>query len=344
MSYIVRHDLSEVLLTELVDDVNNPIGTITLLLDEATTAQVKKQCDFLVRFWSELEDQVVTRYLTSTFCARTSADELQKMVLNILESCEISIDKFANLSTDGPNISKGLHRRLDQQLKENIHHGLIPFNPCVLHKVHTGFHNGLLEYGKDMENLPFDLHGWFKIAPCKREDFVQVAVDFQNEALFAVFERNEALFYRHVECRWLTLVPALQKVEERWNQAKKYFLDFLPNAKNFATTPQKNQRYIRIVDCFKNEKTILIQLAFVIDVSTPFSKFLLELQSEGPKVHTIYQSMKEMLLVLMRGFMKADILDGISGKVLQKVDVKKKENQLKLEDIEVGAKSKRLLG
>ena len=87
MSYIVRHDLSEVLLTELVDDVNNPIGTITLLLDEATTAQVKKQCDFLVRFWSELEDQVVTRYLTSTFCARTSADELQKMVLIILESC-----------------------------------------------------------------------------------------------------------------------------------------------------------------------------------------------------------------------------------------------------------------
>ena len=54
--------------------------------------------------------------------------------------------------------------------------------------------------------------------------------------------------------------------------------------------------------------------------------------------------MKEMLLVLMRRFMKADIPDGISGKALQKVDVKKKENHLKLEDIEVGAKAKRLLG
>ena len=148
MSYIVRHGLSEVLLAELVDDVNNSIGAITLLVDETTTAQVKKQCDFLVRFWSELEDQVVTRYLTSTFFAHTSADELQKLVLNILESREISIDKFANLSTDGPNINKGLHQRLDQQLKENLHHRLIPFNPCVLHKVHTGFHNGLLEYGK----------------------------------------------------------------------------------------------------------------------------------------------------------------------------------------------------
>ena len=46
----------------------------------------------------------------------------------------------------------------------------------------------------------------------------------------------------------------------------------------------------------------------------------------------------------MRRFMKADILDGVSGKALQKVDVKKKENQLKLEDIEVGAKAKLLLG
>ena len=122
MSYIiVRRGLNEVLVAELVDDVNNSIGTITLLLDETTTAQVNKQCDFLVRFWSELEDQVVTKYLTSTFFAHTSADELQKMVLNILESCEISTDKFANLSTDGPNINKGLHQRLDQQLKENHH-------------------------------------------------------------------------------------------------------------------------------------------------------------------------------------------------------------------------------
>ena len=260
MSYVVCSGLSEVLLAELVDDVNNSIGTITLLLDETTTVQVKKQCDFLLRFWSELEDQVVTRYLTPTFFAHTSADELQKMVLKILESCEMSIDKFANLSTDGPNINKGLHQRLDQQLKENFHHGLIPFNPCALHKVHTGFHNGLLEYRKDMENLAFDLYGWFKIAPCKREDFMQVAVDFQNGALFTVSERNEALFCRHVECRWLTLVPALQKVEERWNQAKKYFLDFLPTTKNSATTTQKNRLYKRIVDCFKNEKTLLMQL------------------------------------------------------------------------------------
>ena len=127
MSYVVRHGLSEVLLVKLVDDVNNSVGTITLLLDETTTARVTKKCDLLVRYGSEEEDQVITRYLTSTFFAHTSADELQKMVLiNTLESCNITTDKFANLSKDGPSINKGLYRRLHQKLREDLHHGLLP--------------------------------------------------------------------------------------------------------------------------------------------------------------------------------------------------------------------------
>ena len=65
MSYIARHGLSEVLLNELVDDIKASIGTFTLLLDETTTSQIKKQCDVLIRHWSESEDSVVsTRYKT----------------------------------------------------------------------------------------------------------------------------------------------------------------------------------------------------------------------------------------------------------------------------------------
>ena len=57
MSYIVRHGLSEVLRNELVDDIKASIGTFTLLLDQTTTSQVKKQCGFLIRYWSESEAQ-----------------------------------------------------------------------------------------------------------------------------------------------------------------------------------------------------------------------------------------------------------------------------------------------
>ena len=49
MPHIVRHGLSQVLLNEMVDDIKASIGTFTLLLDKATTSQVKKQCGFLIR-------------------------------------------------------------------------------------------------------------------------------------------------------------------------------------------------------------------------------------------------------------------------------------------------------
>ena len=67
MSYIVQHGLSEVLLNELVDDIKASIGTFTLLLDETTSSQVKKQFDFLIYYWSKSEDSVSIRYITSTF-------------------------------------------------------------------------------------------------------------------------------------------------------------------------------------------------------------------------------------------------------------------------------------
>ena len=76
MSHIVRHGLSEVLLKELVDDIKASIRTFTLLVDETATSQVKKQCDFLIRYWSESEDSISTRYITSNFFAHTSANDI----------------------------------------------------------------------------------------------------------------------------------------------------------------------------------------------------------------------------------------------------------------------------
>ena len=108
MSYTVRHGLSEVLLSELVDDIKASVGTFTLLLDETTTSQVKKQCDFLICYWSESEDSVSTRYIIQLFFVHTSANDLQEMVNNALESSNISAQKMASLSTDGPNTNKAL--------------------------------------------------------------------------------------------------------------------------------------------------------------------------------------------------------------------------------------------
>ena len=208
----------------------------------------------------------------------------------------------------------------------------------MLQKTHGGFHKVILQYGRDVEHFSFELHSWFKIAPCKREDFMQVAVEFQNEIIFTYFKKSETLFYGNVESRWSTLIPALKKVEERWDQSKQYFMEFLNSKKDFEKTTRQNPRYQRIAAIFRKEKFTRVQLAFTIDVSVPFVNFLTVLQSKGPLVHIIYKTMEDLLKIVMKRFLNVKVIDGFRGKELQKVDVTKKENQL-----EIGVKTERLL-
>ena len=95
---------------------------------------------------------------------------------------------------------------------------LIAFIPCSLHVVHNSFQEGLNLYGTQAEELAFDLHYWFKISPCKHEDFLKLQEGTELDDSFSI---------QHVQTRWCSLIPALERVQKKLPLLKKYFLDFI---------------------------------------------------------------------------------------------------------------------
>ena len=83
MPYVVRHGLGPAVLEEISKDIIASAGCITLLLDETATAQVKKQCDFSIQYWSEELDEVWTRYITSKMFVHTLAEHLMQLTLDV---------------------------------------------------------------------------------------------------------------------------------------------------------------------------------------------------------------------------------------------------------------------
>ena len=252
MSYIIRHGLSEVLLSQLVDDIKTSVGTFTLLLDETTTSSDT--------FWSKSEDSVNTRYITSTFFAHTSANDLQEIVNNVLESSNISAQEMASLPTDGLNINKALHKRLDEKMKEEGHPGLLPFDPCVPHKTHGFFHKGILQYDEYVEHLSFELHSLFKIAPCKREDFVvsmQVPVEVQNR-IITYFKKSEIV----LSTCGITMVnidPTIKKGGKKVGPIKAIFYGVFNVEKGFRKDHSaKPKKGIRELQPFLEKKSSLL--------------------------------------------------------------------------------------
>ena len=111
----------------------------------------------------------------------------------------------------------------------------------------------------------------------------------------------------------MTLVPALEKVLERWEVSKEYFLEYLPKQKGFEKGAANNERCKRISTLFKRENVILVQLAFLIDANIPFQKFLTTFQFEGPLIHILFKELKSFLKTIMLRFIDPKILKGKSG-------------------------------
>ena len=211
--------------------------------------------------------------------------------------------------SDGLHINKAVWRELNEEMKKRGYKGLLPFIACTLHIVHNAFHKGIASLDQEMEQLAFDPHCLVQAESTNLEDV--------------------SLFLWHVSTRWLTLSPALERIINRWDDAKKYFLDYLPRQQEYKRHLPKNKRYQRIVSSLKeNEKETLIEIKFLVGVAPLFNKYLTVFQIDGPMDHCIFEQMKNLLLKVIKNSPKA--------KDLVAIDCSDASNQLPLNKIDFG--------
>lgn len=143
-SYCVAEGLGPLVLKGLCQEITSENATFTVLFDETTTVQVRRQMDILIRFWSSELKQVETRYLTSMFMERAPSEELLNHFKKLMSMPSVTIpwSKFRNASSDSPAVNKKLHKLLHEYMADKYPtgNGLLPFIPCTLHVVHNAFY------------------------------------------------------------------------------------------------------------------------------------------------------------------------------------------------------------
>ena len=92
--------------------------------------------------------------------------------------------------------------------------------------------------GNDAESLTFDMFQFFKQQPVRREDFGDLQLEYDIDT---------SLVLRHVPSRWLTLLPAMERVLKNWSVSVDYFTEQLANSINNKSQKKNletNERYI----------------------------------------------------------------------------------------------------
>jgi len=178
--------------------------------------------------------------------------------------------------------------------------------------------------------LAVDVFQWFKSHISQKEDY-----GFTLEDLGL----DEELFIRHVQCRWLTLIPALERIINLWKALHKYFLTDLPQrskADHTYAQLKNNTRYQRICQSLSG-KEYLAQIQFLVCVGHLFEPFMKEFQKQEPLIHLLYQETSSIFKSVMLRFVKQDAVGNKTGRELKNMDVYDSKNLLDLKDMEIGA-------
>ena len=183
-SYVTSDGLGPFLLKSLKDELCMGSSAYAVMFDETTTSKCKHQMDILLRVWSEEQDEVVVRFFKALFFGHTFAIDISSSIMGIVYDMGLNfpVNRFFNLSSDGPNINEAVFKNMNTLLKSQSHPGLLSFLSCNMHVVHNSFKAGLTVYGSEAEEMTLYLHEWFKSSPCKREDFLKLEENTQLDS------------------------------------------------------------------------------------------------------------------------------------------------------------------
>ena len=336
-SYMMSEGLAPPFRKMIIEDVLKSNLPFSMHFDETSTAQVKKQMDLTLRYWSPTHNEVWVTFYTALFFGHAEGEKVASKMFDQMAEDGLPMDRLITLVRDGPNVNKTIMRKLQQLItdKHPQFGGFIDLGSCVLHIVHNAFGKGLEKYGKDIDQLCLDLHSLFKYSAARRQDYKELQLDLDVEM---------HTFQQHTEVRWLSIGPAIRRILEQWDAICE-FINIMGKDEKKAPKSINFKRAASMLTGVEKDVT-KTTLEFLNSVIPLFESFLTLFQRSGPTIHMVYDSMCQTLLKVMRRYLRTSVLEGKYGSELATIPSASGDisAQVKDKDIVMGDKTKEALG
>ena len=331
VSYLISEGTGPYFKRIVVNDVLNSQSMYTIHYDETTNAQIQKQLDIKLRYWSVTQGKVVVHHLQSYLMGHATGAQLSQKITSAIHDNGLTLKGLQMLESDGPNVNKTVWNLVNEQVLclPDRSHGLIDIGTCNLHIFHNAFAKGLQVFCNEISELVIDIYTWFKLSAARREDYELV----QEELGLPKHK-----FLKHVDSRWLTLQPALERICKQLSALKKYF----SKAAETNSAVESNPRYIRIQRKLKAKETVA-KMHFLISVADIFNLFLVNFQSEEPLIHVLYDQCVHILKTFLGRFIKKEAFEKEKGSDLSQLNLDAVNIQLCDKALEIGEETQKVV-
>ena len=135
VSYLVSEATGPYFKQVVADDVKNSGSPFTLQYDETTNAQINKQLDIKIRYWSSAQSQVVVYHLQTFLMGHATGRQLAEKIISSVQDNGIALGQLQMLESEGPNVNKTVWKIVNDALVNlpNRNYGLTDIGTCNLH-------------------------------------------------------------------------------------------------------------------------------------------------------------------------------------------------------------------
>ena len=201
---------------ELKEDIKGK--KFAILMDEATDISSEKNMAFLLRFYSEKEDDIVTRFAGLVPLVYTTGEDLFNALKIKLAEIGISLQNSVGFGSDGEAKMVGVHNGLWSKIREEAPNCVLV--RCICHSLALCVQHAFKKVPSNIGFMLSEIPNWFSKSTIRRNEFISLFNIMNPEK-----ERQgtPTPFYQFAQTRWLCRGKVISSILANWEELKAYF-------------------------------------------------------------------------------------------------------------------------
>ena len=293
----------------------------SLSFDESLNKVLQNgQMDVNVRFWNTEECKVETRYLTSEFLGRATAEDIFESFMKATSQLDQS--KLLQVGSDGPNVNIKFLELFDQKRAFLELVSTVNTGTCGLHTVHGSLKAGIKASGWELGKVLKAMHYLLQDFPSRQDKYVK-------------YTEPNVMPIAYCGHRWCENEKACERAALIWNDYIKYIKYCLALAKSKQL---QGKRFDCLVKGMK-DPFMPVKFKLVEFVAIKLNAFLRGFQTNKPMMPFLYDVLKDIVGSLLQMFIKKETCDANDTlQKLLKLDLNDVNIRKTIPDVGVGAK------
>ena len=260
----------------------------TIMFDEILNSVLQnEQMDMQIRYWSDEDCKVQTKYYDSKFLKIANSDTICCALLQALNIFDEG--KMLMLSIDSPTTNWVVLDKLKQHREENEMPVLFDIGSCSLHVVHGAFQVGVEATKWNLSKAMWKiLHDW-----CARRD------------VYKTVNRTDLFPLSFCKTCWIEDKNFAARGIAVWP----YMIEFIKYYQSLSQSkrPKNNKSYDLLVQSHTDHLTFA-KIQFFHDIANILSEFLTKFQTDKPVMPFLSDILESILRRLMKFFILAEVI------------------------------------